>query len=112
MATYQLIANSSQTALSPALNSTKVKVISNAACYYAVGNATSIVAYTTGNCAMIPANVFRDIIVGPANLTVDSNTSTVISSINPRITFITTAGTLAVVNVTEIGSVDFTKVPA
>jgi hypothetical protein len=112
MATYQLIANSSQTALSPALNSTKVKVISNLACFYAVGNTTSIVAYTTGNCAQVPANVFRDIIVGPANLVVDNSTSTVISSINPRITFITTAGAPALVTITEIGSVDFTKVPA
>jgi hypothetical protein len=108
MATFQLTANSSQTALSPALNSTKVKVVSNAACYYAVG--ASPVAYTTGNCQLLPANTIRDIIVGPGTLTIDANAAVIVTGVGPKITFITTAGTLAVVNITEIGSVDFTRV--
>lgn len=126
MATYQLTANSSQTALSPALNSTKVKVVSNAACYYAVG--TTPVAYNTGNCVLIPANTIRDIIVGPGTQTTSNSsaylldssgnpTSTLVWSTGPvtggtgpKITFITAAGTLAVVNITEIGFVDFNRV--
>ena len=107
MATYQLTANSSQTALSPALNSTKVKVVSNAACYYAVG--ASPVAYNTGNCVLIPANTVRDINVGPGLLTVNANAAVIVTGVGPRITFITTAGTLAVVNITEIGFVDFSR---
>jgi hypothetical protein len=110
MATLNIIAQPGTSNVTASLNSTKVKVISNVACYYAVGNA-SPVAYTTGNCALIPANVFRDIIVGPANLVVDGNTSTLISSIGPKIAFISAGGT-AGVTITEIGSVDFTKVPA
>jgi len=126
MATYQLTANSSQTALSPALNSTKVKVVSNAACYYAVG--ASPVAYNTGNCVLLPANTIRDIIVGPGTQTTSNSsaylldssgnkTSTLVWSAGPitggtgpKITFITAAGTLAVVNITEIGFVDFNRV--
>jgi hypothetical protein len=110
MATYQLTANSSQTALSPALNSTRVKVVSNAACYFAVG--TSPVAYTTGNCVLLPANTIRDIIVGTGSYTsTRTQVGNVVTSVtNPRITFITTAGTLAVVNITEIGSVDFSRI--
>jgi hypothetical protein len=126
MATYQLTANSSQTALSPALNSTKVKVVSNAACYYAVG--ASPVAYNTGNCVLLPANTIRDIIVGPGTQTTSNSsaylldssgnpTSTLVWSTGPvtggtgpKITFITVAGTLAVVNITEIGFVDFNRV--
>ena len=126
MATYQLTANSSQTALSPALNSTKVKVVSNAACYYAVG--TTPVAYNTGNCVLIPANTIRDIIVGPGTQTTSNSsaylldssgnpTSTLVWSTGPvtggtgpKITFITAAGTLAVVSITEIGFVDFNRV--
>jgi hypothetical protein len=112
MATLNIIAASGTSNVTASLGSTKVKVISNVACYYAVGN-NSPVAYTTGNCAQIPANVFRDIIVGPANLVVDSNTSTVISSIGPKIAFIPAPGVgAALVTITEIGSVDFTKVPA
>lgn len=108
MATQQLIISVSPASTqSAALNSTKVKVVSNVACYYAVG--TNPVAYSTGNCALLPANVIRDINVGPATLTVDANTSTVISSINPKIAFLSSSGT-AGVNVTEIGFVDFTKV--
>ena len=109
MATFQLTANSSQTALSAALNSTKVRVVSNAVCYYAVGNTTSIVAYSTGNCVLLPANTIRDINVGPGLLTVDANAAVVVTGVGPRITFITTAGTLAVVNITEIGTVDFSR---
>jgi hypothetical protein len=112
MATLNIIAQLGTSNVTASLNSTKVKVISNVACYYAVGN-NSPVAYTTGNCAQIPANVFRDIIVGPANLVIDGNTSTLISSVGPKIAFIPVPGTgTALVTITEIGSVDFTKVPA
>ena len=110
MATYQLIANSSQTALSPALNSTKVKVLSNVAVYYAVSSTSTPVAYTTGNCSLIPANTIRDINCGPGNLVIDANTKTVISGVGPQIAFISATGAPAGVNVTEIGWVDFTKV--
>ena len=122
MATYQITANSSQTALSPALNSTKVKVVSNAACYYAVG--ANPVAYTTGNCVLLPANTIRDIIVGNGTLNYSNSSQLsddvppvliwsqgpVTGGTGPKITFITAAGTQAVVNVTEIGFVDFNKV--
>ena len=112
MATLNIIAQSGTSNVTASLGSTKVKVISNVACYYAVGNG-SPVAYISGNCAQIPANVFRDIIVGPANIVVDNATSTVISSIGPKIAFIPVAGAgTASITITEIGSVDFTKVPA
>jgi Na+/H+ antiporter NhaD/arsenite permease-like protein len=111
MATYQLTANSSQTALSPALTSTKVKVVSNTACYYAVG--INPVAYTTGNCQLLPANTIRDINVGPGQLNYTGNTNIIGNVITggtgPKITFITAAATLAVVNITEIGFVDFNR---
>ena len=111
MATQQLIISvAGGSAQSANLNSTKVKVVSNVACFYAVGT-NNPVAYSTGNCALLPANVVRDINVGPANITVDGNTSTIISSVNPKIAFLSTSGT-AGVSVTEIGFVDFTRVPA
>ena len=110
MATQQLIISvAGGSTQSANLNSTKVKVVSNVSCFYAVG--TNPVAYSTGNCALLPANVVRDINVGPANLTIDGNTSTVISSVNPKVAFLSTSGT-AGVSVTEIGFVDFTKVQA
>ena len=108
MATYQLTANSSQTALSPALNSTKVKVVSNAACYYAVG--TTPVAYNTGNCVLIPANTIRDIIVGDGAYTSTwTALGNVVTSITyPKIAFLSSSG-VAGVSVTEIGTVDFSR---
>jgi hypothetical protein len=110
MATQQLIISvAGGSTQSANLNSTKVKVVSNVACWFAVG--TNPVAYSTGNCALLPANVVRDINVGPANLTIDGNTSTVISSVNPKVAFLSTSGT-AGVSVTEIGFVDFTRVQA
>ena len=109
MATYQFTANSTGSTPSVALTSTKVKVVSNAACYFAVG--TSPIAYTTGNCVLLPANTIRDIIVGEGSYTSQwTQVGNVVTSVtNPRITFITTAGTLAVVNITEIGTVDFSR---
>jgi hypothetical protein len=112
MATYQFTANSTGSTPSVALTSTKVKVVSNAACYFAVG--ISPVAYNTGNCQLIPPNTVRDIIVGPGQLTYTGDTNIIgnvtTGGTGPKIAFITAAGTLAVVNVTEIGFVDFTKV--
>ena len=109
MATYQLTANSSQTALSPALNSTKVKVVSNAACYYAVG--PSPVAYTTGNCVLLPANTIRDIIVGEGSYTSTWTQigNVVTSTSSPKIAFITSTATTAGITVTDVGSVDFSR---
>ena len=109
MATYQLTANSSQTALSPALNSTRVKVVSNAACYFAVG--TSPVAYTTGNCVLLPANTIRDIIVGEGSYTSTWTElgNVVTSTSSPKIAFITSTATTAGITVIDVGTVDFSR---
>jgi len=89
---------STSSASSSALNSTKVKVVATTAVYYAVGE--NPIAYSSGNCAMIPANVIRDVIVGPGNI---------IAKTGPKIAFVAASGT-GTVNITEIGSVNFTKV--
>ena len=110
MAVYSVNCNNNSGA-SPALASTKVKVVANVACYYAVGS--SPVAYTSGNCSMIPANVVRDINVGPGALTVQQVQgmgNTVVSGTGPQIAFISVTGMPTVVSVTEIGSIDFTRV--
>lgn len=109
MATFNIIAQPGTSNVSTNLGSTKVKVISNVAVYYATGSAP--VAYTTGNCALLPANTVRDINCGPGTLTVDSNLAVTTSGVGPKIAFISSAGT-AGITVIEIGSVDFTKVPA
>ena len=90
---------STSSASSSAMNSTKVKVISTTAVYYAVGE--SPVAYSSGNCAMLPANVIRDVILGPGNI---------IAKTGPKIAFVAVSGT-GTVNITEIGSVNFNNIP-
>lgn len=107
MATFQVIAQNGTSSQSSALNSTKVKVVSNAACYYAVG--ANPVAYNTGNCFLLPANTVRDINCGPGTLITDANASVTISGTGPKIAFLASGGT-ALVEVTEVGFVDFTKV--
>jgi hypothetical protein len=107
MAVYNVACNTSSNA-SPILNSTKVKVVANVAVYYAVGS--SPVAYTSGNCSMIPANTIRDINCGPGTLT--TNNAVVITGVGPQVAFISVNGMPASVSVTEIGFVDFTKVQA
>jgi len=112
MATQQLVISVSPASTqSAALNSTKVKVVSNVACFYAVGS--NPVAYSTGNCAQLPANTVRDINVGPGTLIYGNaqvpNGNVVVSGTGPKIAFLSTSGT-AGVSVTEIGFVDFTKV--
>lgn len=111
MATQQLVISVSPASTQSAvLNSTKVKVVSNVACFYAVGN--NPVAYSTGNCAQLPANTVRDINVGPGTLTYGNIVglgNVVTGGTGPKIAFLSTSGT-AGVSVTEIGFVDFTKV--
>lgn len=111
MAVLNVIAQNGTSNVSVALNSTKVKVVSNVACYYAVG--ANPVAYSTGNCALLPANTIRDINVGPGTLTYSGNANIIgnvtTGGTGPKIAFLTTGGT-AGVSVTEIGFVDFTKV--
>ena len=110
MASLNIIAQAGTSNVSASLNSTKVKVLSNVACYYAVGS--SPVAYSSGNCAMIPANVIRDINVGPGTLVYDATTNignVVVGGSGPKIAFLTSGGT-ALVEITEVGYVDFTKV--
>lgn len=107
MATFNIIAQSGTSNVSAALNSTKVKVVSNVACYYAVG--ATPVAYSTGNCFLLPANTIRDINCGPGTQTIDANLAVTITGVGPKIAFLSTGGT-AGVNITEIGFVDFTKV--
>lgn len=107
MATFNIIAQNGTSNVSAALNSTKVKVFSNVACYYAVGSAP--VAYNSGNCFVLPANTIRDINVGPGTLTTNANLAVTITGVGPKIAFLTTGGT-ALVEVTEVGFVDFTKV--
>jgi len=109
MATQQLVISVSPTSTqSAALNSTKVKVVSNVACFYAVG--TNPVAYATGNCALLPANTVRDIIVGDGTYTSTwTQLGNIVTSVtNPKIAFISTSG-VAGVSVTEVGSVDFSR---
>jgi hypothetical protein len=111
MATQQLVISVSPASTqSAALNSTKVKVVSNVAVWYAVG--INPVAYSTGNCAQLPANTVRDINVGPAQLTTDATNivgNVITGTSYPKIAFLSSSGT-AGVSVTEIGFVDFTKV--
>jgi len=109
MATQQLVISvSPNSAQSAALNSTKVKVVSNVACFYSVG--TNPVAYATGNCALLPANAIRDIIVGDGTYTSTwTQLGNIVTSVtNPKIAFISTSG-VAGVSVTEVGSVDFSR---
>ena len=96
MATYVIAANgtSQQTA---ALTSTKVKIAATVAVYYAVG--ANPTAYSS-NCAIIPANTVRDINIGNGN--VAAGTGNKIAFLQ-----VSTGGN---VSVTEIGTVDFTKV--
>jgi hypothetical protein len=111
MATQQLVISVSPTSTQSAvLNSTKVKVVSNVACFYAVG--INPVAYSTGNCAQLPANTVRDINVGPGQLTYSGDNiigNVVVGGTGPKIAFLSSSGT-AGVSVTEIGFVDFSKV--
>lgn len=128
MATLNVIAQSGTSNVTASLNSTKVKVVSNVACYYAVGNNTPV-AYTTGNCFLLPANTIRDIILGPGTQTTSNSsaylkdssgnpTGTLVWSTGPisggsgpKIAFIpATAGVTAGISITEIGFVDFTRV--
>ena len=109
MATQQLVISvSPNSAQSAALNSTKVKVVSNVACFYSVG--TNPVAYATGNCALLPANAIRDIIVGDGTYTSTwTQLGNIVTSVtNPKIAFISTSG-VAGVSVTEVGTVDFSR---
>jgi hypothetical protein len=111
MATQQLVISVSPASIQSAvLNSTKVKVVSNVACFYAVG--INPVAYSTGNCAQLPANTIRDINVGPGQLTYTGNTNIIGNVITggtgPKIAFLSASGT-AGVSVTEIGFVDFNR---
>lgn len=110
MATQLLISVSGASTPSAALTSTRVKVVSNVACYYAVG--TSPVAYTTGNCQLLPANTVRDIIVGEGSYTSQwTQLGNVVTSLSsPKIAFITSTATTAGITVTEVGSVDFTRI--
>lgn len=113
MATLNVIAQPGTSNSSVVLTSTKVKVVSNTACYYAVG--ISPVAYSTGNCALLPANTIRDINVGPGQLTY-TGTTNIIGNVTtggtgPKIAFIPAAGSGTTnISVTEIGFVDFTRV--
>lgn len=107
MATLNVIAQNGTSNVSVALNSTKVKVVSNVACYYAVGS--SPVAYSTGNCALLPANTIRDINVGPGTQTTNANLAVTTGGTGPKIAFLTQGGT-AGITVTEIGYVDFSRV--
>lgn len=110
MASFNIIAQNGTSNVSASLNSTKVKVMSNVAVYYAVGS--SPVAYSSGNCAMIPANTLRDINCGPGTLVYDATTNVgnvTVGGSGPKISFLTSGGT-ALVEITEVGFVDFTKV--
>ena len=109
MAVLKINAQPSVSAQSAELTSTKVKVVSNVAVYYATG--IDPAAYS-GNCAYLPANTIRDINVGPGQLTYDDTTNVgnvTVGGVGPKIAF-TSAGGTAGVTVTEIGFVDFTKV--
>ena len=109
MAVYNVPCNTTSNA-SPILNSTKVKVLANVAVYYAVGN--SPVAYTSGNCSLIPANTIRDINCGPGTLIIDANAAVATGGYGPQVAFISQNGMPASVSVTEIGYVNFTRVTA
>ena len=111
MATIQVIAQNGTSSQSATLNSTKVKVVSNVACYYAVGS--NPVAYSTGNCFLLPANTIRDINCGPGTQTTGylqgGPGNVVTGGTGPKIAFLTSGGT-ALLEVTEIGYVDFSRV--
>jgi len=107
MAVYSVTCNTTSN-VSPILNSTKVKVEANVAVYYAVGS--NPVAYSSGNCSIIPANTIRDINCGPGNLVVGAYGNVINPGFGPQIAFVSATGAPAAVSVTEIGFVDFTKV--
>jgi hypothetical protein len=109
MATQLLISVAGASTPSAALVSTRVKVVSNVACYYAVG--TAPVAYTTGNCALLPANTVRDIIVGEGSYTSQWTQlgNVVTGTTPPKIAFITSTATTAGITVIDVGSVDFAR---
>jgi len=105
MAIYTIVAQSNASNVTVNLNSTKVKVVSNVAVYYATG--ANPVAYNSGNCALLPANTIRDINCGPGVQTTAN--AAVISGVGPKIAFLASTGT-AGVTVTEIGYVNFFNV--
>ena len=110
MATQLLISVAGASTASAALVSTRVKVVSNVACYYAIG--TAPVAYTTGNCQLLPANTVRDIIVGEGSYTSTWTQlgNVVTSTSSPKIAFITSTATTAGITVTDVGTVDFSRI--
>ena len=111
MAAYNIICQSGTSNVSVNLNSTKIKVFSNVAIYYAIG--VNPVAYSSGNCFMIPANTARDINCGPGTQTVGpvvgGTGNVVIGGVGPQVAFLTAGGT-AQVDILEIGFVDFSRV--
>ena len=112
MATLNVIAQPGTSNVSVNLTSTKIKVVANAACYYAVG--ATPVAYSTGNCVLLPANTIRDINVGPGTLLSNSWPGTgnvTVGGYGPKVAFIPANGSGTTnITVTEIGYVDFTRV--
>ena len=103
MASYNIICASGTSNVSVNLNSTKVKVLANVAVYYATGASPAV--FTSGNCAAIPANTVRDINVGPGTQ-VTANAA-VVSGVGPKIAFVPVGGGAALIEVTEIGYVNF-----
>lgn len=109
MAVLKVTAQSNASTQSAELTSTKIKVVSNVAVYYATGIDPSAYA---GNCILLPANTIRDINVGPGQLEHDDTTSVgnvTVGGTGPKVAFVSAGGT-AGVTITEIGFVDFTRV--
>jgi len=83
--------NSTSGALSGIITSTKIRIESNVACYYAVGNTTPIVVTTTAE--IIPSNTVRYInMEGAGN----------------KINLVATSGT-ALVSIVNCGNVDISR---
>lgn len=83
----QSISVTTSSVQSNSVSSTKIKVATTGAVYYAVGS--NPVAYSSGNCAILPANVVRDV-----NM----------EGLGNKIAFLALSGTVPV-SVTPIGSV-------
>ena len=83
--------NSTNGALSSTITSTKIRLESNVACYYAVGNTAPIVVTTTAE--IIPSNTVRYI-----NM----------EGVGNKINLVATSGT-ALVSIVACGNIDITK---
>jgi len=106
---WNVVANTTQATTAQTLTSTKVKVATNNHCWVGVGNVSTITA-NSQTSFIIPPNVITTVDCGPANLWIDANNKTFLSTTGPFISFLSAGPGPAAVSMSEIGTIDFTRV--